>query len=105
MTDKAQATQEAYNAAFELWMGAVGAIPYGRLAKALRELILRYGWPRVEAALREYITNARRPLRIEFFAQDFHQWDREAREPLADGLDLTPKGQRIWNELNRGAGR
>lgn len=101
MTAGAVSSHAEYTAAYELWVGAVGSIAYGRLAKALKDPIQRYGWARVEAALREYIANNDGRRRIEYFAQDFHHWDQEAQQPLSDGLDLTPKGQRIWHELNR----
>lgn len=91
--------------ASDLWLREVGDVDPGRVGKALTRLVKAYGYIRVWLALKEYLAmTTDRHKNIEFFARDFHQWERSVSEPLVDEYgEFTPKGQRIWNDINRGS--
>jgi hypothetical protein len=84
-------------------LASVGSFPHGRIGKALKPVVDRYGWPETEAGLRDYVAappngRGRRP---EFFAEESGTWVIGAREKLVTASgEPTPRAMRIM-----GAGR
>lgn len=79
-----------------LWTEKVSPIEAPRFGKALKPVVLQYGWPDTRAALLTYIElNAGKARKAEWFAGDAVKWVRLSKMPPVDPVtrELTEKGR------------
>jgi hypothetical protein len=85
----------------ELWIEKVGSVEFGRLGKALKPIVEKFGVDAVVAALHVYGSadeGPKGPRSIAYFAQNFQHWHRIAQTPVVGpGGVLTERGQRVGN--------
>lgn len=81
-----------------LWTEKVSPIEPPRFGKALKPVVLQYGWPDTRAALLTYIElNAGKARKAEWFAGDAVKWVRLSKMPPIDPVtrELTEKGRMV----------
>lgn len=79
-----------------LWTEKVSPIEAPRFGKALKPVVLQYGWPDTRAALLTYIElNQGKARKAEWFAGDAVKWVRLSKMPVVDPVtrELTEKGR------------
>lgn len=83
----------------EWWANNVGTITAPRFGKALKDAVVGHGWPKVFAALKEYVADAKSRGKVakpEWFAGELVRWLEWAKMPATDeNGDLTPRGKAI----------
>lgn len=83
-----------------LWSDAVGPITPPRFGRAMKPVVLKYGWPEAKSALLTYIElNEGRTRKVEWFAGDAVRWVNLAKMPCVDPVtrELTEKGRMAYN--------
>lgn len=84
----------------QLWSAKVAPIEPGRFGKAVKKVVLAYGWPLTRQALECYIElKEGRPRKAEWFADDAVTWVRLSKMPTVDPetRELTEKGRLAYN--------
>lgn len=81
-----------------IWTEKVGPIDPPRFGKALKPMVLQYGWPDTRAALLCYIDlNIGKARKTEWFAGEAVKWVRLSKMPVVDPVthELTEKGRMV----------
>lgn len=81
------------------WSASVGVISEPRFGKGLKDAVVTHGWPKVFAALKEYVADAKqrgKPAKLEWFAGEIVRWIEWVGMPATDANgDLTPRGKAV----------